>query len=438
MILTSIIFVLTISILIWMVMFKPKLYFGRFSVESFWVVAVIGAGLLLSLNLVTPRAVYNGLTVSIGMNPLKLLIIFLSMSGLSVMLDELGFFKKVSMYVLSKANKSQRKIFIYLYLTVSVLTIFTSNDIIILTFTPIIIYFSKHAKINPVPLLISEFVAANTWSLMLMIGNPTNMYLASSFNIDFFEYLSVMWLPTIITGLFTFGLLYVVFRKELSKPVMQKTSEPVYLENRFLVISTLIHLILSTILLTISSYIQIEMYLIALVFLLSNSLIMVIYQIFYLQEHPAYFMNTVKRMPWNLMPFVIAMFIMVISLNTYGITQKFNHVLSYLDPLFGYGITSFLSANIINNIPMSVLYADIIGFMNQGMDTSLKAAIYSSIIGSNIGAYLTPIGALAGMMWMRILKKEAVELSFKRFIYYGLIIALPTILVALIVLQLII
>lgn len=82
-------------------MFKPKLYFGRFSVESFWVVAVIGAGLLLSLNLVTPRAVYNGLTVSTGMNPLKLLIIFLSMSGLSVMLDELGFFKKVSMYVLS-------------------------------------------------------------------------------------------------------------------------------------------------------------------------------------------------------------------------------------------------------------------------------------------------------------------------------------------------
>ncbi len=435
MILTTIIFILTISILIWMVMFKPKFYFGRFSVESFWVVALIGAGSLLMLNLVTPSAVYDALTVASGINPLKLLIIFLSMSGLSVMLDELGFFKKVSMYVLSKANTSQIKIFIYLYITVSILTIFTSNDIIILTFTPIIIYFSKHAKINPVPLLISEFVAANTWSLMFMIGNPTNMYLASSFNIDFFEYFSVMWLPTIVTGLFTFGLLYVVFRKELKKPVIQTVGEVVYLENRFLVISTLIHLILTTILLTISSYIQVEMYLIALAFLLSNALIMVLYQIFFLQEHPSYFLNTVKRMPWNLMPFVASMFIMVISLNTYGITQMIYQSLSYLDPLFSYGITSFLSANIINNIPMSVLYADIITFMNQGINASVKAAIYSSIIGSNIGAYFTPIGALAGMMWMRILKKEAVEQSFKKFIYYGLLLAVPTILVALIALQ---
>lgn len=58
---------------------------------------------------------------------------------------------------------------------VAILTIFTSNDIVILTFTPFICYFSKNAKINPIPYLVAEF-AATTYSMMLIIGNPTNIY----------------------------------------------------------------------------------------------------------------------------------------------------------------------------------------------------------------------------------------------------------------------
>ena len=166
--LTLIIFSLTVVILILMVMFKPKLYFGNFSIESFWLVAVIGALFLVIFQQVSPNEIYQSLTRSTGMNPIKLLIIFISMSGLSVMLDELGFFKKVSVLVLKAAGTSQLKIFIYLYMTVSFLTIFTSNDIIILTFTPIIIYFSKHAKINPIPLFIirvccSEYLEFNVY-----------------------------------------------------------------------------------------------------------------------------------------------------------------------------------------------------------------------------------------------------------------------------------
>src|SRR5690554_5421738 len=131
MLLTIIIFIFTVASLILLVMFKPKLHIGKFNVESFWVAPVVGAILIMLFYLVTPKEVYNGLTTSDGMNPIKLLVIFISMSGLSVMLDELGFFKQVSVFVLKKAGHSQMKIFIYLYLTVSILTIFTSNDIII-------------------------------------------------------------------------------------------------------------------------------------------------------------------------------------------------------------------------------------------------------------------------------------------------------------------
>jgi len=435
MVITIIIFLATVIALILMVMFKPRLYIGSFSVESFWVISLMGAILLIMSLSVSLFEVYEKLTSSSGMNPIKLLIIFISMSGLSIILDELGFFKQVSEFVLRKALNSQVRLFIYIYVTVSVLTIFTSNDIVILTFTPIIIYFSKHARINPIPLLISEFVAANTWSLMLIIGNPTNIFLASAFDIGFLAYFKVMFIPTLVTGVFTFILLFVVFRKALKKPVAKQDIPNTVVGNKFLVGVSLTHLILCTSFLVISAYIHIEMYLIASFFLLSNSVILVLYQTRKLQSHPAYFLNTIKRMPWNLIPFVVAMFIMVIGLNKYGVTTYINQGLSYLDPIYGYGISSFLSANIINNIPMSVLYADIISHTQVLLDDNMTKAIYSTIIGSNIGAYLSPIGALAGMMWMRMIKNKHIDLSFGKFIFYGGMIAVPAMLVALFVLQ---
>ena len=47
-----------------------------------------------------------------------------------------------------------------------------------------------------------------------------------------------------------------------------------------------------------------------------------------------------------------------------------------------------------------------------------EIAIFSSIMGSNIGALLTPIGALAGIMWMSLLKEKRIEMNFFRFIKY--------------------
>ena len=76
---------------------------------------------------------------------------------------------------------------------------------------------------------------------------------------------------------------------------------------------------------------------------------------------------------------------------------------------------------------MSVLYASI-------PDMSLKA-LYATIIGSNIGAFLTPIGALAGIMFTGLLKDHGVKMSFKQFSLYGVIIAVPTFVVSLLMLS---
>ena len=62
--------------------------------------------------------------------------------------------------------------------------------------------------------------------------------------------------------------------------------------------------------------------------------------------------------------------------------------------------------------------------------------LYDSIIGSNIGAFLTPMGALAGIMFTNLLNEHDVHFSFVDFVKYGAIISLPVITTALAVLYL--
>ena len=177
------------------------------------------------------------------MNPIKILVLFISMTILSIFLDEVGFFRYIANKAIKVLNGSQTKLFIGLYILISFLTVFTSNDIIILTFTPFICYFAKNSKINPIPYLISEFVAANTWSMALIIGNPTNIYLSSAFNIDFIKYLQTMILPTIVASIVSFSILYLLFRKQLKTEINASYNiEEVKIDKGLLIIG-LFHLI---------------------------------------------------------------------------------------------------------------------------------------------------------------------------------------------------
>ena len=198
MILTLIIAILTILALIIMIIIKPTIKIKQIEIQTFWVVPLVGALCLFILQKVTFTDLKEIFLSPKPINPLKILILFISISFLSIVLDEAGFFRKCAVLATKITRGSQRKLFFSIFLVVSVLTIFTSNDIVILTFTPFICYFAKHNKISPLPYLIGEFVFANTLSMMLIIGNPTNIYLASSTNIAFLSYLKVMILPSII------------------------------------------------------------------------------------------------------------------------------------------------------------------------------------------------------------------------------------------------
>jgi arsenical pump membrane protein len=127
------------------------------------------------------------------------------------------------------------------------------------------------------------------------------------------------------------------------------------------------------------------------------------------------------------------MFVLVLALNKYGWTASLGALLSRPTTVGGtvasFGVSSFLAANLVNNIPMSVLYSSVVSGMTGG--TLTTAALYASVIGSNLGAFFTPTGALAGIMWTGQLHDHGVPFSFTRFVRYGATVAVPALAAAL-------
>ncbi len=435
MIKTIIISVVTIVSLILVICIKPSIKIKNLEIQLFWIIPLVGALFLLLFGCIDFKNIQNVFASDNAINPAKILILFISISFLSIVLDEAGFFKKCAAFATTVTKGSQKKMFFVLFLIISILTIFTSNDIVILTFTPFICYFASHNKINPLPYLIGEFVFANTLSMLLIIGNPTNIYLANSFNIDFLTYLKIMAIPALTCGIVAYGVISLIFRKDLNKPLNSIVKEDAIKVNRFVMIIGLILLGGCTILLAIAGYIDIPMWVIAMSFAIIMALILIIYSIV---KKDNIILKALKRLPWNLIPFVISMFIIVSSLDKNMIIGKIstlfnNFAKTETSTIFSYGIGAFLSCNILNNIPMSVMFERIIFESNQ---LFLNESLYSTIIASNIGAYLTPIGALAGIMWMSILNKMGFKMGFKKFVKYGIILSPVVLLVALLSLSL--
>ena len=422
MILTVIISLITVISMICVVIFKPYIKIGKVNVGLYYIICLLGAILILITSSLPLSVAISGITAKTSINPLKILALFLSMTILSVFLGDAGFFDYIANCIIVNNKGGKIKLFLSLYFAVSLLTVFTSNDIIILTFTPPICIFCHKTRINPIPFLIGEFIGANTWSMALIVGNPTNVYLATSFGITFTEYFLTMAVPTLVGGTVSLFILLLLFKNDLKGNIERVEIKEKVAVKKVQMIFSLCLLIICIIFLAVSDFIGVPMWIICVISAIVDIIFNLLYELIKNKNAKSVY-NVLKKAPYELVPFVLSMFVIVLALSYNNITDKLSSILIYGTKKDGviFGVLSSVSANFLNNIPMSVLFEKIIG-------TTSRYALFGAIIGSNIGAFITPVGALAGIMWKKILSENNVNLSVKSFILYGIITAIPTVL----------
>jgi arsenical pump membrane protein len=97
-------------------------------------------------------------------------------------------------------------------------------------------------------------------------------------------------------------------------------------------------------------------------------------------------------------------------------------------------ITAVLS-NIFNNHP--ALMISTLALTEMGLDPLIMKTVYlANIIGSDIGSLILPIGTLATLLWMHILKKNKIKITWMDYIKVTLVVIPPTLIFTLLSLYL--
>ena len=133
---------------------------------------------------------------------LQIIVMILSFAILAEGINRSGFFAFAAYKIVQNCRGNTTTLTLYLYILASILTLFTTNDVVTLVMTPVIISICVNAGIrNARLLLLSEFVAANTMAMATLIGSPTNIIAGLGLNITYSTYLLIMIVPAILAGM---------------------------------------------------------------------------------------------------------------------------------------------------------------------------------------------------------------------------------------------
>lgn len=401
-------------------------------------------------------------------------ILILCHAYLSFSLDDSGFFNWCALKLLRTGRGSGRSLIVSLFLGISVITFFTSNDIVILAMTPILIYVGNYARIrNLVPFLMAQFIAANTASMGLYMGNPTNIVVGNAVGLGFVQYAQRMFVPTLVATSVALTLVWFVFgRFSKNNRIPARYDLPVATGaeswSRQMTIKVSM---VGTCLLLLSVFANpwllgklfgaheprvLRMAVSNLIIVVSLLCAVLAFILDLTMDRGsgrsgtrALLQDRLRRMPLEIVPFFLSFCIVIRSFEEAGLTRyvvqavvrAFEH-----GPMIGSlatGAYGVLAVNIMNNIPATIVFEKvwlgssvanppIVGLADKLPELH---AGYSDIFidgflfGSNFGANLTFIGALAGLMWLKIIddhSRRAPEVqrvpTARDFLTYGIIV----------------
>ena len=142
--------------------------------------------------------------------------------------------------------------------------------------------------------------------------------------------------------------------------------------------------------------------------------------------------RVLSGVPFGLLPFVCSMFFLVDALVQTGWVERLAVFLAQgiqgqpVRSALAFGYFSVFLCNLVNNQPASIMLSRVLlEPVIVALDAPTKqAAELAVILACNLAATITPIGALAGILFLRLLENHKAELTASGFIRAGLTINL--------------
>jgi len=282
----------------------------------------------------------------------------------------------------------------------SFITIFLNLDTTAVLLTPVMLALAAKAGIAALPLAMTTIWFANTASLLLPVSNLTNLLAMDEIGLTPLEFAARMWAPQIVSIAVTMVFLWVFFWRlgERRDPrYAPPTLEPVADRVLFGAASV------ACLLFIVALLARVEVWAAA----TAAALIVVI----------AFLLRDRKRLTWGLVPwqlliFVVGLFLVVPTLSLHGLDHLMNAMLgAERDPYRTAAVGAGLS-NVINNLPAYQAVAEVVPAGDRGQLLAL-------LVGTNVGPVITPWASLATLLWFESCRRHGVRVPMSRFLLTG-------------------
>lgn len=373
---------------------------------------------------------------------------------MAIVLESFGFFHWTAEKLAERAKGSGIRLFWYSNLLCFLMTLFFNNDGSILITTPILILLLHHLGLKnhqKIPYLLSGALVATASSAPIGVSNIVNLIALKIVGMDLYLQTAMMFVPATAGLLLLVSLLFLIFFRILPRELPTLTTgirsfipqagdhplkgSPFTIPSnkRSRIMRNMLIFVLGVrVSLFVASFFHIPVPLMAMI----GSLLLLAWRWYYLKISPT---DMLRKTPWHILVFAFSMYVIIYGLHNIGLTQW---LITFLEPIvsgsllhasFMMGILLSILSNLFNNHP--ALMIGTLTLTSMGLDAfTLKIAYLANVIGSDMGSLLLPIGTLATLLWMHLLKKANIKITWGDYMKVTSVVIPPTVIFTLTIL----
>jgi Na+/H+ antiporter NhaD/arsenite permease-like protein len=386
-------------------------------------VALVGAILVVALQVVDlDRAIEAVDWATIGLLAGMMIIVGLT--------EKTGIFTYLALRVAQLSRGKPLRLIFLLAGVTGVMSAFLDNLTAILLVVPITLLLADVLRISPVPLVLVEIFSSNIGGTATLIGDPPNIMIGTFVReLSFLDFIvNLAPVSTLILVLVT-GLLYLFFRNSIQVAPdrvdeLERLDAGRDVREAKYVKRSLAILVGTIVVFFLHAPLHLEPAIVA----LGGATILLLVAADDVEE-------ALERIEWSTLFFFIGLFVMVGALEERGVVGRVADLLA--DATGGSNVGAGMAvmwgaaagSAVVDNIPFTAAMIPVVDQL-QGSDEFDDGLWWALALGACLGGNATVVAAAANVAATGVLERTGHQITFVRFLVYGLPVTLLSLLVS--------